>query len=171
MLPFKTIKQKNTELIEDGLGHSLEVPKYGCFTYNEMLAFDAVLANTEKIDHEFRTNLVATMLMLRFKLAPGTKADEILVDDEGNSVAQTLIDALYEFFLAERNRHTPTNQSLRVEGVDANKIASRAAKSRLQCVVSLGDVYLVVDEPIDGSGWELVEDYREQTEDEGSKKK
>jgi len=128
MLPFKTTlidKGENTALIEDGFGNSIEVPKYGCLTYNEENAISqyyiGLKDGVSRVDA--RLSEITILLRSRFKL-PSLKIDEVAEQ----ASTMPMIDRLYEFVLGERTRWTPKEVLLEITGEVAKEIAIEAAR-------------------------------------------
>ncbi len=107
LLPFKTYNtSESVELVSDHLGNSLEVPKYGCVTYNEFDCLERLMiqARTELSDDpampmsEVERRQIAMLLRLRFKLAADVADADILRLPNGLPFPQPLIKALKAFF-------------------------------------------------------------------------
>lgn len=128
MLPFKTTtadKGENTELIEDGFGNSIEIPKYGCLTYNEENAISqyyiALKDGVSRVDA--RLAEITILLRSRFNL-PNLKTDEVA--EQANTMP--MIDRLYDFVLGERTRWIPKEVLLELTGEFAKEMAIETAR-------------------------------------------
>lgn len=110
LLPFKTKPGlgKQTEVVTDEFGNSLEVPKYGCVTWEEQELFSQYTLESSVKDELpldiYNTEVVVIYLRSRFKAGAQASKAEILTLPEGLPVPQSLIDVLSTFFKNERER-------------------------------------------------------------------
>jgi hypothetical protein len=109
ILPFEVGEYKVEQYrVEDGLGNSLPVPKYGCLTWEEnkdLNQFSLSAQNdTMMSDQAYRTGVVLLLLRKRFNISSSVTDNEILQYGENRPVLQPMIDKLYEFFDGERKR-------------------------------------------------------------------
>lgn len=142
MLPFKTTvtdKGENTELIEDGFGNSIEIPKYGCLTYNEENAISqyymTLKDGVSRVDA--RLSEITILLRSRFNL-PNLKTDEVA--EQANTMP--MIDRLYDFVLGERTRWIPKEVLLELTGEVAKEMAIETARQYKGIAASRPDLEL-----------------------------
>lgn len=142
MLPFKTTvadKAENTALIEDGFGNSIEIPKYGCLTYNEENAISqyyiGLKDGVSRVDA--RLSEITILLRSRFKL-PNLKMEEVAEQ----ASTMPMIDNLYEFVLGERTRWIPKEVLLELKGEVAKEMAIETARQYKGIAASRPDLEL-----------------------------
>lgn len=126
MLPFKTTnKETETALIEDGFGNSIEIPKYGCLTYNEEDAISKYyLSLKDGVSRvEARLTEITILLRSRFKL-PNLGVEEVAEQ----ASTMPMVDRLYDFVLGERTRWIPKEVLVELTGEKAKEMAIEAAR-------------------------------------------
>lgn len=135
-LAFKVQSQKKsqTEAIGDDLTGVVELPRHGCVTPAEEIAIsNYLLAVDQQSVSELKFDIAT--LLLQFRHDPEWTKEDTKREIEDFQ----LIEALYEFFSAERRRHAPQTQVLKVEGDDAHAIALDFAKYRKLVVATRAD--------------------------------
>jgi hypothetical protein len=135
-LAFKVQSQKKSqvEAIGNELTGVLELPRFGCVTPAEEIAIaDYLLAVDQQSVSELKFDIATLLLQFRHD-SEWTKADTKREIEDFQ-----LIEGLYEFFSAERRRHSPNNQVLKVEGEDAQAIALDFAEPRKLVVATRSD--------------------------------
>jgi|GEM_PF-2957734 len=142
MLPFKTTatqQGENTALIEDGFGNSIEIPKYGCLTYNEENAISqyymGLKDGVSRVDA--RLSEITILLRSRFKL-PDLTTDQVAEQ----ATTMPMIDCLYEFVLGERTRWIPKEVLLELTGEVAKEMAIETARQYKGIVAGRPDLEL-----------------------------
>ncbi|TAG98728.1 MAG: hypothetical protein EAZ18_00180 [Oscillatoriales cyanobacterium] len=126
MLPFKTTtKESETALIEDGFGNSIEIPKYGCLTYNEEDAISKYYLSLKDGVSRVEARLVEITILFRsrFKL-PNLNVEEVAEQ----ASTMPMIDRLYDFVLGERTRWIPKEVLLELTGEKAKEMAIESAR-------------------------------------------
>jgi hypothetical protein len=143
----------------------IEVPKLGCFTPAEEIAWTNYMMNLgEESFSEAKLNVVTLMLQLRHDREWSRADTEAQIPDFG------LVEKLYDFFVNERSRHTPKAQLLRVDGEGAKEIACEYAQKHQAVAVSRADfvaqnVYFVMRSPLEVPvDFETVADYSSPVE-------
>lgn len=188
VLPFKrSATAANSKDIEDGLGNSLPVPYYGSVTYREAEDYSAYLESRRtadgslNVDARFKADVAVMMLRSRFKIDSGIAREEILTMPDGSPMPEPMLDALYNFFQSERNRHAPDSQLLQVVGEDAKEQAIAYAKEKKAVVASRPDLkifntYFVFRTEMDvllmnlgseldeSTRWEIIESFAPESE-------
>lgn len=108
LLPFKTSASKQTAVVSDSLGNEIELPKYGCVTWEEHENFSQYTLLSSRDDDlsldVYRTEVVVIFLRSRFNIQPDVPKSEVLKLADGSPVPQPLINALWDFFKNERDR-------------------------------------------------------------------
>ncbi|MEG5173291.1 hypothetical protein [Microcoleus sp. B3-D7] len=142
MLPFKTTatqQGENIALVEDGFGNSIEIPKYGCLTYNEENAISqyyiGLKDGVSRVDA--RLSEITILLRSRFKL-PELTTDQVA--DQASTMP--MIDRLYEFVLGERTRWIPKEVLLELTGEVAKEMAIETARQYKGIVAGRPDLEL-----------------------------
>lgn len=138
----------------------IKIPKLGCLTPNELLAWERYILKTnikETSYGEIKIDIVTLMLQSRIN-QEWTKESTI------NLTSYTLVEALFRFFENERRNWEP-EWELKLEGVGAEKLAIQYARDIKGAVFYRDDIpltYLVVKEytSINFIAWKVLEDYR-----------
>jgi len=113
MLPFKTNPNLTyaigqIETIQDGLGNSLDIPKYGCLTWEEYEQYSQYTLAASKSDDlsldTYRANVVVDFLRSRFKIDSTISKSELLKLADGTPIPYPMLQALWSFFEGEMNR-------------------------------------------------------------------
>lgn len=189
LLPFKTHNStKSSRDVSDGMGNVLPVPCFGSVTYREVEEYNDLLNRyrsqdgTLNVGGSFKADVVELMLRSRFseQIPSGTTKDKLLTMPDGSPMLDSLIDALYEFFQAERNRHAPSSQMLQVNGEGAKELAISYAKEKKAVVASRPDfeilnTYLVFRTEMDvllmnvgdldtSRHWQIIESFAPESE-------
>jgi hypothetical protein len=127
LLPFKIdakIKPK-THVVNDGLGHSLEVSKYGCLTVEETEIYHSFTLQTTKDENypfaNYKIELVFRLLCSRFKLPENTPRESIFIYPDDSPMGEPMIEAMYGFFENERMRWDSVKES-QTEGKQGEKL-------------------------------------------------
>jgi len=113
LLPFKIsgkVKPQTFE-VNDGLGHTLEIPKYGCLTVEETEVYHGYTMEAtqdSKLPFEnYKIELVFRLLCSRFNLPEGTTKKDVF-SYEDSPMGETMVTAIYSFFEKERTRWIET---------------------------------------------------------------
>jgi hypothetical protein len=102
---------------------AIELPRYGCLTPGEEIALSQyMLKLKEQSVSEMKLDVATLLLKSRHDTAWTRRDTEQQIQDFG------LIEALYDFMLAERSRHAPKGQLLQVQGDGAAAIADQVAE-------------------------------------------
>ncbi|AUB36147.1 hypothetical protein COO91_02048 [Nostoc flagelliforme CCNUN1] len=126
ILPFKTKPGlgEQTEIVTDELGNSIEVPKYGCVTWQEQELFSLYTLESSVRDDlpldVYKTEVVLIYLRCRFQIGEQVSKAEILTLPGGTPVPQSLIDKLSTFFKNERERWNSNKETDSQETVKKN---------------------------------------------------
>jgi hypothetical protein len=112
LLPFKisSIAKTETFTVEDGLGHSLDIPKYGCLTVEEMEIYynytlETVNTKGDSLPYQsYQVELIYRLLKSRFNLPDTVTKKELFTLENGDPLGESMVKALFDFFEQERLR-------------------------------------------------------------------
>lgn len=113
-IPFSTCVEEETiqiEKVTDPFGNTLEIPKFGCLTWQEQQDLKTYelphvsRSNSQEISSfEYKKDVVVILLRSRFDIPKEVKASDILTYPSGKPFKRETVDALYTFFYKEITR-------------------------------------------------------------------
>jgi hypothetical protein len=122
-LPFKIDSKlkPQSHTISDGLGHSLDIPKYGCLSVEETEIYhDYTLKAMQDGNNQafvsYKIELVYRLLCSRFSLPEETNRSDLFSFEDGSPWTEILIDEFYQFFENERLRWKEPEPVTETEG-------------------------------------------------------
>jgi hypothetical protein len=132
-----------TQVISDGFGNRIELPKWGCCSWAEKIAIEKEMGG-EITATEQQANIAGAFLKLRLKekLTEPFNEDELLCDRNGQALPEPMIENLYKFAMAEYNRDKPNSQMLTIIGEEGKETAIAYAMGHQATVITRSDLTL-----------------------------